>query len=629
MTECDRSLGLIPSPKSVTMHDGTWHLPRDVAIVWDRRWTPVDTPLVFRLARRLRDVVGIAPEVTARFGTTESSAGTITLVPDEAAEDTQRYTLSISPRGVTISGRSAALAYGAQTLIQLVQHFGLELPCCHIDDWPTFDERGILLDVTRGRIPTMEMLKRAVDEATALKYNQLQLYIEHSFAFSFLTELHGGEDALTAAEILQLDAYCRDHHVELVPCLASFGHLYMVLSTRTWQHVCEREGSADEPFSFIDRQGRHTLDISNPESLALLRKMFGEFLPLFTSRRFNICGDETFDLGTGRSRDMVASRGPGEAYLEFVLQVMDLSREFGFQPMLFGDILIRHPDLIPRLPGDAILLDWDYSPRPDPAERTLFEGSPHAHYTVPAVAGWNRLINNYDDAWSNITAMSRAGRDTGARGILVTHWGDYGHTAPLLMSLPAFAMGSCGAWAHGEDFTPREILTQWAALRYGGDFAWIGRLLHEAGSADIFTVRELVRYLERNEVTEIKEHPPQNVARIYRACMTAEQRLLRAVQWTAGAAREELEEMAVMFHGTALLTAVYAPMCTYAMDRNQPELIPPADLAIRIERWLTRYVTAWRRTDRESELRRVLDLLHRLCATLRMWNDQGRRDTGP
>ena len=54
---------------------------------------------------------------------------------------------------------------------------------------------------------------------------------------------------LTAAEILELDRYCAERGIELVPSLSCFGHLYKVLSSQGYSHLCELEDSEKMPFS--------------------------------------------------------------------------------------------------------------------------------------------------------------------------------------------------------------------------------------------------------------------------------------------------------------------------------------------------------------------------------------------
>lgn len=52
-----------------------------------------------------------------------------------------------------------------------------------ITDWPDFANRGIMIDVSRDKVPTMETLYRMVDMLSSWKINQVQLYTEHTFAY--------------------------------------------------------------------------------------------------------------------------------------------------------------------------------------------------------------------------------------------------------------------------------------------------------------------------------------------------------------------------------------------------------------------------------------------------------------
>lgn len=58
------------------------------------------------------------------------------------------------------------------------------VPLMRIDDAPDFARRGYMLDVSRCKVPAMRELKRTVDSLSALRYNELQLYMEHTFAFA-------------------------------------------------------------------------------------------------------------------------------------------------------------------------------------------------------------------------------------------------------------------------------------------------------------------------------------------------------------------------------------------------------------------------------------------------------------
>lgn len=77
--------------------------------------------------------------------------------------------------------------------------------------------------------------------------------------------------------------------------------MYMNLRTREHRGLGEFPEDADRPFSFIERMEHHTLNAANPKSHDFASRLIEEYAPLFRSRSFNIGGDETFDLGRGRS----------------------------------------------------------------------------------------------------------------------------------------------------------------------------------------------------------------------------------------------------------------------------------------------------------------------------------------
>ena len=71
----------------------------------------------------------------------------------------QAYQLDIAPEGVTlIYGGTAGALYGVSTLKQLLLQYQGTLPCLHIEDEPDYAQRGVLYDISRDRMPTLETL---------------------------------------------------------------------------------------------------------------------------------------------------------------------------------------------------------------------------------------------------------------------------------------------------------------------------------------------------------------------------------------------------------------------------------------------------------------------------------------
>ena len=48
---------------------------------------------------------------------------------------------------------------------------------------PRFKQRGLLLDISRNRVPKMEWLYQLINALEVLRFNELQLHTEHTFAY--------------------------------------------------------------------------------------------------------------------------------------------------------------------------------------------------------------------------------------------------------------------------------------------------------------------------------------------------------------------------------------------------------------------------------------------------------------
>ena len=216
----------------------------------------------------------------------------------------------------------------------------------------------------------------------------------------------------------------------------------------TKEHLNELDIKASEkPFSFHDRMQHYTLNPSDPESIALVEDMLSEFLPLFRSRYFNICCDETFDLGKGKNAD--AQKKPGGTtalYVQFLKKIIAVVNKFGKSAMFWGDIIAKCPELIRELPAGTVPLEWDYGPLTRLRDTSVMRDSGLSFYVCPGVNGWNRFLNNLESATQNIINYARKGRQFGAAGLLNTDWGDFGHINFLSGSWHGLVLGAACAW---------------------------------------------------------------------------------------------------------------------------------------------------------------------------------------
>ncbi len=455
------------------------------------------------------------------------------------------YRLSIRHGAITISGGSpSGCFYAIQTLRQLAARSDGSgvIPACDISDSPDFDTRGVLHDVTRGKVPTLDTLKLLVDRLATLKGNQLQLNIEHAFVFAFDPDICGPDEGLTADEIRELDAYAQDRFIDLVPAVATLGHMGRILSMPKYRHLAERETTT--PWAEMDWPQRArglTLDCVNPEAITLVERIWSDILDAFSSPTVNICGDEPYGLGQGKNLERFRGR-VGEKYLEHIRRVHDLCASRGRRVQFWSDVVINHRALYHMVPTDATVLHWGYDDRMDYASTASFTDAGLRTIVCPGTSGWKRVVNAMNSAERNIAAFSESGKAYGAAGLLNTDWGDHGHFNLLAGSWHAIALGAAKAWR--EDHVTGAAFDSLFAKQFFGlrDPALVSALREASTSAEnCMTWKQLWMPIE--DVAKDASLPSIETTEIAQASARDAIGLIRAIQPRDSVARQDLAEL--------------------------------------------------------------------------------------
>jgi hypothetical protein len=348
----------------------------------------------------------------------------------------ESYRLQVNPdQGVLLHAQDAAgRLYGMQALQQLLQLHPDGLPAGELEDRPALGIRGLCLDISRGRVPTLDSLLRMADRLAELRFNHWQLYIEHSFRFASHPLIGRDSDALSPEDLRTLDRHCAGLNIELVPAFASLGHLSKLLSLGPYRHLAEDLGvgayvdAPKDPKALEALEPGWTLSPGKPEAEGFLRELYQDLLPCFQSRRFNACLDEPFDLGWGQSRELCHREGTGAVFARHLRMVKGLAAEFGKDRLLvWGDMLSAHPDALAGTPTDVSILDWRYDEKSDFDGIQGFLAQGRQAWACPSTNSWATLFPRLPMASANIRGFARTAQARGAQGLLVTVWGDRGH----------------------------------------------------------------------------------------------------------------------------------------------------------------------------------------------------------
>ncbi|MCH7226897.1 family 20 glycosylhydrolase [Verrucomicrobiaceae bacterium E54] len=439
---------------------------------------------VGRIAVQFRSVLkkqGLSTSTTAEWD--PQRCNIIFRLSPELVPQQDGYRISVTDKRLSVYAHDApGLRYAVLTLGQILEQIpaGQPIPCMKISDWPDFPNRGVMLDVSRDKIPTMETLYQYVDYFASWKINQLQLYTEHSFAYKGHEVVWKDASPMTPEQVRALDAYCRERFIELVPNQNTFGHMERWLKHEPYRQF------AEAPDGFQTGSGwqfPRALCVTDPRSIALVDDLLGQLIPHFTSGQVNVGCDETHDLGRGRSRELVEERGFGRVYLDFLLKIHAVCEKHGKVMQFWGDIIRHYPELIPELPDNVIAMVWGYRPEhPYGEECRKYKASGVPFYVCPGTSAWLSLSGRTQRAFDNIRNAVTHGLEHGAIGVLNTSWCARGAWQSYASPFPGFVYGAGLSWCveSNLDADVPSLLDRYVFFDEAGV---IGKVVCEVGNA--------------------------------------------------------------------------------------------------------------------------------------------------
>ncbi|MGE0075789.1 MAG: glycoside hydrolase family 20 zincin-like fold domain-containing protein, partial [Sphaerochaetaceae bacterium] len=211
----------------------------------------------------------------------------------------QAYRLEISAHEMTITVSDLQGAYAAlATLRQIVRQYPTRnLPCLTIFDYPTIPSRGIMVDVSRGKIPNRKTFTRLVQLSFAYKLNVLQLYWEDCYRLSRHNQVGTLNGWYDQKEVAWMEKLCQAYGVELQANIQTFSHMQGLLRLPGFSHLAENDSL-------------FTLAPGNGDVYTLLDEILGEVLPWFSSKtvHLNMDGRMIWEQGSAWDRPRTSVR---------------------------------------------------------------------------------------------------------------------------------------------------------------------------------------------------------------------------------------------------------------------------------------------------------------------------------
>ena len=426
MINCVR---IVPNPKVFTLKDGYFYFPKKVTVA-------------FKNCCFDQNVLNLLRNIVPTFEVCEQSA-IITFNKTDMQEEA--YEINVDSTSINIyASNTKGWFYALQSLRQIIQND--KVPICYIKDYPDLSVRGVMLDISRSKVPSVETLKKVFDLLAFLKYNHVELYVEgFSFEYKSFKEVLKDGNYLTLDEYLELEKYAFDNFLDFVPNQNGFGHMtdWLELPEYAEMAVCpegfEIWGSIKKPSTFNPLDER---------SLKHVEKMYGDMLPYTKSKYFNMDFDEPFELGHGKTKEAVLNSSVEDIFIDYLHKMAKVVRRYDKIPLIWGDVVIKHPEAVKKIDEDIILIDWGYTKGyPFHEHAKMLQEKNRKFMLAGGTSTWGVITSRYMDMYHSINNAAEAAKAYGGLGTIVTDWGDIGHLQYLPNSYIGFIHGAIVAWS--------------------------------------------------------------------------------------------------------------------------------------------------------------------------------------
>jgi hypothetical protein len=434
------SLDIIPTPQKISIERGKYRLPDDLAI----RFSILEESKIEFYRELIAGSLALhekrcsisendtGAKVELQIVNSEEFPGSET-IPGDLLD--QGYYMEIARSGITLTAVSdRGILYGILTLVQLIDNSpDGELQCAKILDYPDLKIRGISDDISRGQVSKIDNFKRIIAHIARYKMNTYMPYIEDVLEFEAFPTIGKNRGALSREEIKELLEFAELYNIEVIPVFQTLGHYENILSQSEFVDYAEFPGAA-------------SLDVSNEKTYEFLEILLEEVFEMFPSKYFHMGADESWDVGLGKSKDLVEATDLATVHLNHYKRIHEICKENGKEVLMYGDIILRHPEILDGLPEDITIVDWHYRPDFEYPSTSLLNEAGFKYFVSPSV--WNFLTTfpTNINAVPNIKYITESGLKNNASGMINSNWGDYGAETIKELILFGYAWSADCSW---------------------------------------------------------------------------------------------------------------------------------------------------------------------------------------
>ena len=295
-----------------------------------------------------------------------------------------------------------------------------------------FNTFGVMIDMSRNAVMTVEALKQYLTLLGKMGYNAVMLYTEDTYEVDGEPYFGYMRGRYSKAEMKEIDDFCASIGMEVIPCIETLAHL-------------------DTAFHWgkIPRDCENIMLVDDERTYELIDRMFASTSECFRSRKINVGMDEAHMLGRGKYLDKHGYVPSNEILMRHLKRVCEIAKKYDYELMVWSDMFfgdyskkdIAEPDEeMQRLLDSVTPIYWDYhiTSEKEYSDKIIKHKqiSKNTWY-AGAAWGWFGIIPHNRFTLQTMIPAINACKNNKVKNVFITMWGDNGAECSHISQLPA------------------------------------------------------------------------------------------------------------------------------------------------------------------------------------------------
>ncbi|MBQ7346401.1 MAG: beta-N-acetylhexosaminidase [Clostridia bacterium] len=300
-----------------------------------------------------------------------------------------------------------------------------------------FKTFGVMIDMSRNAVMSMDGLKRFLPLLQKMGYNCVMLYTEDTYEVDGEPYFGYMRGRYSKQEMKEIDAFASELGMTVIPCIQTLAHLNAIFRWGKFPKDCDDILLTDDARTY-----------------ELIDRMFSTLSECFAARKIHIGMDEAHMLGRGKHLDLHGYETVNSIMKRHLARICEIAKKYDYEVMIWSDMFFRPwnggkytipkcempKEVVESLPSSVIPVYWDYYQVTEQTYSDMIENhqqlSDKTWFAGGAWSWYGMIPYNRFTLQSMLPALD-ACRKHGIQNVFMTMWGDDGAECSHFSQLPS------------------------------------------------------------------------------------------------------------------------------------------------------------------------------------------------